>query len=357
MSAGDAPSPEAAPPLDQGVQLDEGARLEAARRRGFRPLMQLVERLRPDHPDVGTTALPHEEAIRFRHDPALCFSTGDVAAVRLVPAPPGPNGAAGGAPLIEITTTFLGLTGAVSPLPDFLAEEVADEVRHAREGEARRCDFLDLIHHRLLSLLHRGLALQDLAAGRRADGSDVWSAHLLALAGVDPAGRRPEAPAWRLLRWAPLLVEPAITGPALEAALADALGEALAGAGVAVEQLAGGFVPIGPEDRTRLGLGACTLGRTAVLGAEIPDRSERIRVVIGPLGREGYLAFRAAAPRALVREVVDALAPGLAQELVLWLAPEAAPPPALSSAGAFRVGENAWLGRQHQEVRLPVPAA
>jgi type VI secretion system protein ImpH len=338
---------------------DEAARLEAARRRGFRALLLVVDRLRSGAASelAGATA-PHEERIRFRHDPSLAFSTSDVPRVRevTVPAEPGHGEAR---TVLEITTTFLGLTGAVSPLPPYLAEEIAQESADENEdAPARRRDFLDLFHHRALSFFHRAGAKHDPAASHRSDRTDEWSLRLLALLGMDRyagAAEDPRGePAWRLLRLAPLLAERAVTAAGLEAALADVLGDDLpAGAGVRVEQFAGIWVDLAPGDRTRLGSAATELGRSVILGRRVFDRSGKFRVVVGPLAREGYERFAAGPPVEKIRRLARALVgDGQDHEVVVRLAPDAAPPLALSAHGPVRLGRSAWLGRQSREARL-----
>lgn len=334
--------------------------LEVARRRGFRQLMLLIDRLRPGAASaLGGAASPHEEQVRFRHHPALAFVPSDVVATREVVLPGEPGH---GEPrrVLEITTSFLGLTGAVSPLPPYVAEEIAQESAYEREdAPALRRDFLDLFHHRAISFFHRATAKHDPAATYLSDQSDDWSRRVLALLGVDgydaPADADGE-PAWRMLRFAPLLAERAVTAAALEAALADVLREDLPpGAEVRIEQFVGTWVEIAPGDRTRLGAAASELGRSTVLGQRVFDRAGKFRVVVGPLDRAGYERFAAEGPAREIRRVVRGLVgEGQDHELVLRLAPDAAPPLRLSSRGPVRLGRSAWLGRQSREARLRI---
>ncbi|HET8542762.1 MAG TPA: type VI secretion system baseplate subunit TssG, partial [Anaeromyxobacter sp.] len=98
-------------------------------------------------------------------------------------------------------------------------------------------------------------------------------------------------------------------------------------------------------------------GRSAVLGSRVFDRAGKFCVVVGPLDRAGYERFADGALARRASRVVRALAgSALEHEVVLRLAPDAAPPPALSAAGPFRVGRNAWLGRQGAEARLSLGA-
>lgn len=332
----------------------EDALLRSARRRGFDPLMRVVERLRPGSPEVGGEAMPAEEPIRLRHDPSLGFSTGDVASVRRARLPADPGDLQPRPEIVEITTTFLGLTGTVSPLPGYFAEEVAQEVAHAGDEPARQREFLDLFHHRVLSLFHRAATVHDPAATCRSDQSDAWARRLLALEGFDPVGGHlPDLEPWRLLRYAPLLGERAMTASGLAAAVADALREELGGARVTVEQFVGTWVPVSPDDRTCLGVAACELGRLAMLGSHVFDRAGSFRVVLGPLDAEGFRRFERPELRARAGRIVRALAgDALDHEIVLWLSRDAAPPLALDSSGAFRLGRNAWLGRQEKDARF-----
>lgn len=346
----DAPKRDEAAPVS-----DEASRLDAARRRGFGPLMLLVARLWPDSPEIGGEAHPAEEPVRLRHDPTLAFATGDVTSVRLARLAPDPNDLHPRREVVEITTAFLGLTGTVSPMPGYLAEEVAQEVAHAGDQPANQREFLDLFHHRALSLFHRAAMVFDPAATCRSDLSDEWARRLLTLEGFDPGGHVPDLERWRLLRYASLLGERTMTAAGLAAAVGDALREELGGARVTVEQFVGTWVPIAPEDRTRLGAAACELGRTAMLGSHVFDRAGMFRVVLGPLDGDGFERFESPELRARARRIVRALAgDALDHEIVLWLAPDAAPPLALTASGGFRLGRNAWLGRQSKDARFTV---
>jgi type VI secretion system protein ImpH len=352
VSPGPAGAPLDLAPLGLPAEIppgDAAARIEAARRLGAYPLMQLLERLLGTEGRVGTDARPGEERVRFRHDPSMAFRPGEVTAVSVRELPADPTDfTARPRAVLEVVTTFLGLTGAASPLPPYLAEEVAQEDADA----PRRRDFLDMFHHRALSLFLRARARSDWPNGYRSDQGDAWSRRVLALIGVEEPGRLP-APAWQLLRWAPLLAEPALTGAALEAILEDALADDLRGARVEVEGFAGGWVEIAPDERCRLGVAGASLGSDLLLGRRIFDRSGRYRVLVGPLSREGFAAFaREKEPlRRMGRAIRAVGGDPLDVEVLLWLSKEAAPHLEL---GRARLGRDAFLGGQVRESRLKV---
>ncbi len=347
-------SEDPAPPDD-----GRAARVDRARAAGFDVLLFLLDRLLPGAAEVGGDAAPGVEAIRFRHDPSLAFSPGEVVRVEEQALPPDPTDFTDRTRLRwEVTTAFLGLTGATSPLPHYLTEEV---VQHDPEDRRSR-DFLDLFHHRMLSFLARGFLKYDAAAAHLSDCSDPWSRRLLAWIGEDlegAPGLLPLAERACLLRGAPLLAERALTADGLEALLADALAGTLEGdARIAVEQFVGSWGPIPPGDRTRLGVNASTLGQSVVLGRQVFDPVAGVAAVVGPLDAAGYQRFaveRESTDR--LREVMRILTRGAVHcEVVLLLAPEAAPPARVGAAGA-RLGVDAWLGKQGRAARMRVGAA
>lgn len=337
---------------------DEVGLLEAARRRGLRTLLLVLDRARGGAASaLGGPATASEEAIRFSHDPSLALSTADVVSVRERERADA-GGAAPARRVLEVTTTFLGLTGEVSPLPPYLAEEVARELAH--DETPRRRDFLDIFHHRAISLLCRGVAKHDLPGSARSDLGDEWPRRLLALLGRDVAAGATDAedalPRWALLRCAPALAERAVTAAALEGCLAALFAEALGDATVGVEQFVGGWVALAADERTRVGASASELGRSFVLGARVFDRACRFRIVVGPLDAAGYGRFSSPEEVRRLRAAATALSGGdLEFEIVLRLLPGAVPGLALSATGdRHRLGRNTWLGRQGHEARVTV---
>ncbi len=335
------------------MSAEVSARIEEARLCGFYPLILLLERLVGGSP-VGEAASPAEELIRFRHDPALTFSTGDVARVREFQA--GPPSAVPGDELrrgYEVTTTFLGLTGSVSPLPPYIAEEVAQE----QDESTPMRDFLDLFHHRLLSLLYRGWTKHDLPNAWRADGTDPWSSRLLALLGVDGGApdARPRLATWRLLRLAPLLAERTMTAEGLAIAIEDALAADLGDARVTVEPFVGAWVQIAEDQLTLLGRQAGRLGQDCLVGRRVLDVAGRFRVTIGPLSSQQYRLFAGGELANRTEELIAALVTEpLEHEVVLWLSEDAAPALCL---GASRLGRDAWLGGQRLRARVAARTA
>lgn len=258
------------------------------------------------------------EQLRVEHDPSADFHPGDLADIRA---------AANGDIILQ--TTFLGLTGTVSPLS-------GDLVEVARRSPVVR-EILDVIHTRLLTLLHRGLTSIDYARSCRGDHSDPISQHLLALADrLGPALRSHER-----LRILPLLPNRVRTARGLAAALAAVFAAELGDATVEISEHVPRPTRLTP--RTSLGRTAAVLSASFVLGDAVRDPCGWFRVAIGPVAPVHAPGFMRTGP-ALVRlcAVIRALVePGLNFEVAVRFAPGSAN--GFRLGVDFRPGVDAWL--------------
>lgn len=109
----------------------------------FLAAMRLLEAMLPERRSVGEGDDPRAEGVRFDTRPRLDFQPGDLAAIaapRRVGEP------------FAVSANFFGLAQTNGPLPYSFAEELIDRAfRHDHAGGA----FLDIFHHRLLSIFFR----------------------------------------------------------------------------------------------------------------------------------------------------------------------------------------------------------
>lgn len=338
--------------------------LSRPQRVGFYRAVELLERSNPHAVRVGELGPVLKEVVRFRHDPSLTFATSDVRGIlrRERSVEEAVDGAAPG-PLYEITSTFLGLTGTVSPLPTYFAEEIIHE---DDERPAQR-QFLDLFHHRILSLFYRAHTRYSYASDYLSDQQDAWSRRTLALAGIDTfGGRGPvvDLPLWRLLRLAPLLASRARTASGLVSVVSDTMSHILEGAGVSVEQFVGRWVSIDERQLFRLGVSNCTLGEDATIGRKVFDRGGKFRLVLGPLRRNAFQQFLPGSKGldALRDLVLFYVRDPLEFDVELILAPGETPAMRLSSrpGDGSRLGLDSWVtvnADRETRVIVPVPMA
>ncbi|WP_395835755.1 type VI secretion system baseplate subunit TssG [Cystobacter fuscus] len=323
-------------------------------RLGFFPLVAFLERLTAGAARVGELGPVLQEQIRFRHDPSLGFSSGDVSDMALRRVPAQEDDVLAKRPLFEVVTSFLGLTGSVSPLPMYVAEEVAQE---DPDHPVRR-EFLDLFHHRLLSLLYRIESRYRVTTELTSTCDDQWSRRLLALAGFDTfeQGRPSKLPSWKMLRIVPILASYVRTAEKLEMALQDVLGEDLGGARVTVHQFVGRWVEI--DARMQLGRANHQLGRNTLLGGRAFDRTGRFKVEIGPLPPQ---TWRRLMPEGdlypMAREVVSlCVRDPLEYSFELFLSESVQHTFQLTQREPSRLGRDTWLGTNRQN-RITVPGS
>lgn len=337
-----------------GLDLPSPERL-ASLRLGFEALVRLLERLTTDAVRVGEQGPPTSEGLRFHHDPSLSFHATDVVSVTVAPSAPDPeNVLAPSHPVYHVTTAFLGLSGSVSPLPAYFAEELVFE---DADNSVRR-DFLDLFHHRLLSLFFRSVVRYRLSAEHTAELKDAWSERAFALLGIDvyqqpPPGKLKPA---QLLQFAPLLAHKSRGPRALEVGLQVALEEHLNGARVRVQEYAGRWTAVDAPSWTRLGQSCTTLGRDMLLGQRIFDRSGAFAVHVGPVTWRVYERLRPGGDLlGLLKEFVGWLVRDpLDYTLVVTLLPREAPGLQLATPGTSQLGRNTWLLTSTEESVLVV---
>ena len=264
---------------------------------GFFQAVRMLERLRPGRAGVGLFGDPADEPVRFSVHPSLAFPPGELHALALPEA-----GAA------AMSVNFMGLTGPQGVLPPHYTPLAAERARPGDEGSAFGA-FLDLFHHRVLSLFYR--AWEKHRVPLRAErGDDPLRRHLLDAVGGGPepgAGDAAEHKALQaaLVRYAGLFAPVTRGAVGLEQLLADVFGVP-----AAVEQFVGGWYPLGGADRCPLGEEdegeAGRLGVGTVVGDQAWHPQSGIRIRLGPLARGEYDRFLPTGPaypllRTLVR--------------------------------------------------------
>jgi len=278
------------------------------------------------------------DAMRFRSPAGLVYPAADVLEVRQE-----------GEALPVLTTGLMGLTGPSGVLPRYYSEVVTQTLR-SRSTALR--DFIDLLAHRFVAFFaraatkYRPARAAEVALLRGRTEEDPVRQVLLALTGYGTprladrlaAGTEP------LLHYAGLFALRPRSADRLAALVSDWLGME-----VEVIEFAGAWLPLPPDQRTRLGRSGawCRLGIDAAAGVRAWDAQARVVLRIGPLDLAGFqrlLPDRPALHRlvSLVRaylgfELGFAINPVLAASEVpsLTLDANVDPPP--------RLGWNTWI--------------
>ncbi len=242
----------------------------------FLQAMWLLQQALPESIAVGHQGPPDDEPVRLRPNASLAFPPCDIDSV---------VEQADKRPPYRLTTNFLGLYGAHSPLPNHYAESIVQE---SSEDDPVR-DFLDVFNHRLLSLFARGLLRYRGHLVYNRGGRDNYSWRLFALAGFDSDTLEglDGIPRHRLLRFAGHWS----SHPISASGAAGIISAYFHGIRVTIEQCVPRWVYLDDEQLCRIGQRASRLGVDTTVGSRIPDRMGRFRVVVGPVDMETYKSF------------------------------------------------------------------
>ncbi len=293
--------------------------------------ISLLERdgMADGHVAIGeSTGSGDKEAVRLSSHVSLGFEASDVKSAR--------RGAATGE-AYTLSTPVLSLLGQAGPLPSAFTELVIE--RNAAKDFAT-ADFLDILHHRLLSLFYLSRKRRRIGLGWSSPQASTVARATDHLCGLNLAARPKHAP-W--LRHAGLLGGAPRSMASLCALLSDRYAMRFQG-----EQFIGGWQRLEDDELTALGHGqdAPELGRTAFLGRRVWDQAAAIRLQAHdqPMARvmdllpggELHDDFKAA-----VRGFIPS---ALRVEVLLTPAADTLTTGGLSSAAAPRLGWNAWMG-------------
>ena len=241
----------------------------------FFKAVSLLESLSPVKSPLGQTLVPGQEAVRFSVKPSLAFPGSDISRLEQR-AEDGPA---------QMEVTFMGLIGPAGVMPHWYTELVYNRIwkkDHSLAG------FLNIFHHRLISLFYLAWKKYRFEASYLPDARDRLSHCLLSLAGLGTPGliERIGLPAESLAFYSGLLSRSIPSAQAIESAV-----EYFAGTDVNIEQFIERMLPISPEDQTRLGAANSHLGVDAVCGSYIRECTTKFRVNLGPVGYEKFLRF------------------------------------------------------------------
>jgi type VI secretion system protein ImpH len=303
---------------------------------------------------VGYDFNPVQEAVRFRVTPSHRFPAGSVCEVRSFDAADEPRPP-------EIDIAFFGMTGPMGVMPHHYTTTL---IARIREKDFALRDFLDLFHHRQLSLFFRAWQKdrfafayeQETSAG---NAEDLFTACLYCLVGLGAEKLRGRMDfddevflyySGHLAHW-----------PRSASGLSDMLNDYFE-LPVAVQQLWGQWLYLSREDqsalptRGSLGKPHNELGNDVVVGKRVWNVESKFRLVIGPLN---YAQFRRLMPdgdmlRPACQMTRFYVGPHLDFDVQLVLKAKEVPWCRLGGDGSApsRLGWNTWI--RSQEFRRDV---
>lgn len=244
---------------------------------------------------VGYDNPPRRETVRFRAHLSHTFPPSEVVSLKVAEAASGDDRPQ---PLAEMEVSFLGTIGPSGVLPRHYTQLLIDR---SRQKDSSLRDFLDLFHHRTISLFYRAwekyrlpAAFERAALDPHAESEDTFTRSLYSLVGLGHPGLRGR-----------LAISDAVflyfSGyfshfPRTVAALEGMLQEYFE-LPVEVLQFQGRWLHLNPEDRSQTrspGLPCgrnCKLGTNVIVGRRVWSVENKFRIRLGPLTYEQFCGF------------------------------------------------------------------
>ena len=264
----------------------------------FFQAMRLLEKIAeeddqafPNWKPVGEDGPPQRELVQLKVLCARTFPPSEVSSI-IRRRPDAEHGTVEGESPFVMTTTFMGLFGAQGVMPLHYTQTILDRVR--RKDYALR-DFLDLFHHRILSLFYKAwekyrfpIAYERARRCTPKPGKlDLFTEALFSLTGLGTQQTR-----GRLLidddtflYYSGHFAHRPRSALGLQQILEDYFAFE-----VVVQQYVGHWLYIDPADQSRLGTlgGNNRLGEDTVAGHRMWNCETRFRLRIGPVGYAQY---------------------------------------------------------------------
>ncbi len=308
---------------------------------GFFQALRRLECLDPTKPRWGESKTVQDDAVRLGQEPSLAFAPAALSKYRK----DGDGRAA------RLGVWFFGLFGPHGALPLHLTDYARRRLEN--QGDATLVRFLDIFHHRMLSLFYRAWsAAQPTTQFDRARLSEPntdrfarYVASLLGL-GMKSLRRRDAMPDLAKLHYAGWLACQTRSAEGLRAILSDFLRLP-----IRIEQFVGHWLELPNDCRCRLAQSraSCELGNNLTLGARVWECQSTFRIAVGPLA---FGDFQELLPgrdwlRRLVAVVRNYVGDALRWELNLVLRKEEVPPLVLGRQ--CQLGWTTWLTGTQRE--------
>ena len=309
---------------------------------GFYYVLRRFECLYPRKPKIGTALRPVNDVLRLAQDPELAFSPASLNSFKT----PG-KGLDNESRPSRLAVNFFGLFGPNGPLPLHLTEYARDRMRNADDPTFG--EFVDIFHHRMLSLFYRSWASAQPTVNfdrPREDRFGTYTGSLFGL-GMPSLRDRDEIPDQAKLHFSGRLAPQQRNVEGLVVMIGSFFGIR-----VEIEQFVGEWLQIPDNCRCYLGESpeTGTLGKNTVVGARVWECQQKFRLVLGPLNiveYERFLPGRESGKRlrAIVRNYVG---DSMDWDVNLVMKKEQVPSVKLGENNLL--GWNTWLGNRASNI-------
>jgi type VI secretion system protein ImpH len=233
--------------------------------------VRLLEASAPERPHLGETLSPADDLVRFGQNPSLAFPPSTLESVT----------AAREGRAAKLLVNFFGMFGPNGALPFHITEHARERQRNAHDPTL--VAFLDVFHHRLLSLFYRAWAVNQKAVDFDRPDKSRFATYVGSTFGVgmESLRDRDAVPDWAKLYFSGRLASQTRNAEGLEAIISEFFGLP-----AKVQTFAGQWLTLPPASVCRLGASpeSGTLGQTVIVGSRFWDVQMKFRVRLGPMG-------------------------------------------------------------------------
>lgn len=290
--------------------------------------LRIIEAEHNDKPRLGQSRRPSEDAFRLGQEAEMAFPP---TTIREIAPPKGPRPP-------TLVNRFFGFFGPHGPMPIHFTEYARE--RQVNRSDPTLVDFLNMLTHRMMSLLYRAWVTGHPAVDLDRGQDTAIERHVAALSGYHGKAmrKRDGMPDLAKRHFAGLMG----MGPRNTEGLV-ALLSGFFSAPVKVEEFVGSWLELDPSDRWELGKPA-GLGQDTAIGARVWSRSAKFRLSVGPLSLADYKRLLPGSPSldrlaAIVRNYAGDT---LDWDLNVVLKSDEVPPPILGQGIAL--GHTTWIG-------------
>lgn len=241
---------------------------------GFYEAMRLVENYYSDKPRLGETLRSADDVVRLGQTPSSAFAPSTLSTAKLESNQ-----------ILQLKVFFFGMFGPNGALPLHLTEYANDRVRNARDESL--IYFMDIFHHRLLSLFYRAWANKEPTVHYDRPDQDRFHIYMGSLLGIGTPEMqdRDRMPDNSKMHYAGHMATLTRHAEGLASVL-----QSYFNVPVSIKEFIGEWLEIPEESRCYLGMSleGGKLGEDAVLGGKSWQRQYKFRVLIGPMDLEEY---------------------------------------------------------------------
>ena len=296
---------------------------------GFYEAMRLIECYHKDKARLGETLRSADDVIRLGQKPSSAFAPSTLATAEM-----------DAKNILQLKVFFFGMFGPNGALPLHLTEYARDRVRNARDESL--IHFMDIFHHRLLSLFYRAWANKEPTVHYDRPDQDRFHMYMGSLLGIGTPEMqdRDLMPDNSKMHYAGHMSTQTRHAEGLASVL-----QSYFKVPVSIKEFIGEWLEIPEQSRCYLGmsLDGGKLGEDAVLGGKSWQRQYKFRIVIGPMDLEEYEGLLPGKDK--LKQVASILKNYLGLEMAwdvnLILKKEEIPKTALGEYG--QLGWTSWL--------------